>query len=277
MRELLVVTDLDGTLLDETTYEAGPARAALLRLAEAEVGLVLASSKTRAEMEALASSLPGAPPMALVVENGGALLRRTSAGAYETTVLGAPHPVLVAALAEIASEAGARLQGFSALSPDDLGRLTGLGRDEARRGRDREYDEPFLVLEGDLGHIAAAAARRSLRLHRGGRFFHLTGPSDKGRALRVLQGLLAAEGKLYHTVGLGDAPNDLAFLEVVDEAILVPRPDGRVHEGLAKALPGARRAPAPGPAGWNAVVLDLLAQRCREQAGRWEGAGARAS
>ena len=120
-------------------------------------------------------------------------------------------------------------------------------------------------------------ARRGLRLHRGGRFFHLTGASDKGRALRVLLGLLAAEGRLYHTVGLGDAPNDLAFLEAVDEAILVPRPDGRVHEGLANALPRARHAPAPGPAGWNAAVLDLLARRCRAPAGPRPGPGARAS
>jgi mannosyl-3-phosphoglycerate phosphatase len=277
MKDLLVVTDLDGSLLDETTYEAGPAREALVRLGAAGVGLVLASSKTRAEMEALASALPGAPPVALVVENGGALLRRMSGGESETTVLGAPHRALVAALAEIAAEVGARLQGFSALSPHDLARLTGLGLDEVRRGQTREYDEPFLVLEGDLGRIAAAVARRGLRLHRGGRFFHLTGPSDKGRALRVLQGLLAAEGRLYHTIGLGDAPNDLAFLEVVDEAILVPRPDGRVHEGLAAALPGARHAPAPGPAGWNAAVLDLLARRYREPAAPLPGAGARAS
>lgn len=277
MRDLLVVTDLDGTLLDEATYEAGPAREALLRLGAAKVGLVLTSSKTRAEMEALASSLPGAPPVALVVENGGALVRRLAGGERETTVLGAPHRALVAALSAIAQEAGVRLQGFSALPPDDLARLTGLGLDDARRGRQREYDEPFLALPGDLGRIAAAVSRRGLRLHRGGRFLHLTGASDKGRALRVLLGLLAAEGKLYRTVGLGDAPNDLAFLEVVDEAILMPRPDGRVHEGLAAALPAARHAPAPGPAGWNAAVLGLLVRQCPEPSGPLPEVGARAS
>ncbi|HEY6548375.1 MAG TPA: mannosyl-3-phosphoglycerate phosphatase [Vicinamibacteria bacterium] len=263
VRDLLVITDLDGTLLDEATYEAGPARDALLGLDAAGVGLVLASSKTRAEMEALAASLPGAPPVALVVENGGALLRLLAGREPETTVLGAPHRALVAALAEIAAESGARLQGFSALAPGDLARLTGLGPHDVKYAQKREYDEPFLVLEGDLGRLAAAASRRGLRLHRGGRFFHLTGGSDKGRAVRVLLGLLAAEGRLFHTVGIGDAPNDLAFLEAVDEAILVPRPDGRVHEGLAHALPRARHAPAPGPAGWNAAVLDLLARRGR--------------
>ena len=46
--------------------------------------------------------------------------------------------------------------------------------------------------------------------------------------------------------------------------------------GIVKPV-GAQAAPAPGPAGWNAAVLELLAQRCREPAGPREGAGARAS
>ena len=268
MKELLVVTDLDGSLLDEATYDASPAHEALGRLGSSGVPLVLASSKTRAEMEALAASLPGPPPLALIVENGGSIVRAARSGELETTVLGAPHDQLVSALEEIARETGARLRGFSSVPPEELSRLTGLGGDEVRRGRQREYDEPFLLEEGELAWVAAAAARRGLRLHRGGRFLHLTGASDKGRALRVLLGLLAAGGRQFHTAGLGDAPNDLAFLEVVDEAILVPRPDGRVHERLAAALPQAAHAPAPGPVGWNAAVLDLLARRdaLREQA-----------
>jgi len=266
MRDLLVVTDLDGSLLDESSYDIAPARDALLRLAALGVPLVLASSKTRAEMDALSAHLPGGPPLALLVENGGAVVRRTAFGDLEETPLGTSHAELVEALRDIEREAGARVRGFSAIPVAELACLTGLPLEDARRGRSREYDEPFLLEEGDLGRIAAAAARRGLRLHRGGRFFHLTGASDKGRALRVLLGLLAAEGRHFRTVGLGDAPNDLSFLEVVDEAILVPRPDGRVHEGLAEALPAARHAPRPGPRGWNAAVLEALDRRGREPA-----------
>jgi mannosyl-3-phosphoglycerate phosphatase len=263
VKGLLVVTDLDATLLDEATYEVAPAREALERLAAEGIPLVLASSKTRAEMEALAGGLPGARPLALVVENGGALVREDGPPPAARTILGASHGDLLTALEEIARETGARLRGFSAIPPAELAKLTGLSRDQVERGRTREHDEPFLLEEGDLARLAAAAARRGLRLHRGGRFFHLTGASDKGRALRVLLGQLAAEGRHFRTAGLGDAPNDLAFLEVVDEAILVPRPDGHVHERLAAALPGARHAPFPGPRGWNAAVLDLLERHGR--------------
>jgi mannosyl-3-phosphoglycerate phosphatase len=180
----------------------------------------------------------------------------------------------VVALAEIAREAGARLVGFSALDPEELARLTGLRPDEVLQARLREYDEPFLLEEGDLARVATAAAHRRLRLSRGGRFLHLTGATDKGRALRVLLGLLAADGRSFHTVGLGDAPNDLPLLQAVDEPILVPRPDGQVHDRLREALPGAAAAPAPGPAGWGAAVLAVLARHARDDA---PAAGVRSS
>jgi mannosyl-3-phosphoglycerate phosphatase len=263
MKKLLVVTDLDGSLLDERSYEVGPAAEALLRLAAAGVPLVLASSKTKAEMEQLAGLLPGPPPLALIVENGGAIVRRTGGGTRQTTVLGTSHPRLVEALGEIARAAGARLAGFSALPPAELVRLTGLSPEDVERGKCREYDEPFLLVEGDLARVAAATASLGLRLHQGGRFLHLTGATDKGRAFRVLLGLLAADGGDFYTVGLGDAPNDVPLLEAVDEPILVPRPDGRVHEQLRRAFPQAAEAPAPGPTGWNAVVSAVLERRLR--------------
>jgi mannosyl-3-phosphoglycerate phosphatase len=264
MKGVLVVTDLDGALLDEATYDPAPATLALRRLEEEGVPLVLASSKTRTEMEALSASLPGGRPLALVVENGGAIVRLDGGRGRPVTVLGAPHPHLVRALGEIAGEVEASLTGFSALPPREIERLTGLSAEEVARGRRREYDEPFLIAEGgDVAKVAAAAHRRGLRVSRGGRFLHLTGGTDKGRAFRVLLGQLAAEGRLFTTLGLGDAPNDLPLLEAVDEAVLVPRPDGRVDETLRRALPRAQVAPAPGPVGWNAAVLAYLDGRSR--------------
>jgi hypothetical protein len=59
-------------------------------------------------------------------------------------------------------------------------------------------------------------------------------------------------------VGLGDAANDLPLLLAVERPIVIPRPGGGLDPALARALPGAEQAPAPGPAGWNAAVLRLL-------------------
>jgi mannosyl-3-phosphoglycerate phosphatase len=125
--------------------------------------------------------------------------------------------------------------------------------------QERRYDEPFLLDdEAAAPAVAAAAERRGLRVTRGGRFFHLTGAADKGVALRRLLDLWPTPGETLSSLGLGDSANDLPLLQAVDRPILVPRPDGRVSEELAAALPDAERAPRPGPEGWNEAVLVVL-------------------
>jgi mannosyl-3-phosphoglycerate phosphatase len=139
------------------------------------------------------------------------------------------------------------------LTPEVVGRLTGLTLEAARRALEREHDEPFLLEDAaHAGAVAAAAERRGLRVTRGGRFLHLTGATDKGRALRELLARVAPGGGLSGppaTVGLGDAANDLPLLLAVERPIVMPRRDRRLDPELA---------PAPGPAGWNAAVLTVL-------------------
>ena len=71
MPNLIVFTDLDGSLLDGTTYSYEAATPALTALREQGIPLVLVSSKTRAEMEPLRQRLGHRDPF--IVENGGAV------------------------------------------------------------------------------------------------------------------------------------------------------------------------------------------------------------
>lgn len=252
----LFVTDLDGTLLDERTYSYEPALPALAALAERGIGLILASSKTRAEMEPLAEALGLRSPM--IVENGGAYLMPRPDGGYESFALGVEREWLVRALGAIAREADLDLLGFSSLTPEEVSARTGLDVPAATLALDRAYDEPFLLADdGRWPDLEAAAARRGLQVTRGGRFGHLTGEASKGRAFREVLARLGGAGR-FLTVGLGDAPNDLSLLLGVDRPIVVPRGDGLPHPALSAALPHAGRAPAPGPEGWNAAVLAVL-------------------
>lgn len=253
----LVATDLDGTLLDHETYSFEPARPALALLAERSIPLVLVTSKTRAEAAAVAAEI-GTPPL-LIVENGGAVVV-PEGGGTRTIGLGVPYPRLVEALDAIAAETGASVRGFSSLSRREVEDLTGLRGAAAERARVRGFDEPFLVSDpGVVPALEKAAARRGLAVTRGGRFHHLVGAgTDKGRALRALLRLPVAGGEGVVTVGLGDAANDLPLLRAVDRPVIVPRPSGVEDAVLAAGLPGAERAPAPGPAGWNVAVLAIL-------------------
>ena len=66
---LIVFTDLDGTLLDHETYSLEPARPALDRLASEGIPLILASSKTAAEIDRLRAEI-GCADFPAIVENG---------------------------------------------------------------------------------------------------------------------------------------------------------------------------------------------------------------
>jgi mannosyl-3-phosphoglycerate phosphatase len=252
---LLVATDLDGTLLDEVTYSFEPARPALDELARRGASLVLASSKTQAEMEVIGRRLGLAA--ALIAENGAVLLVPRGNG-YKVLAGGVRRALLVEALAEIGRETGIRLRGFSSLSAEAVTSMTGLSIDAAGLALQRYYDEPFWLEDpADAPVVTQAAQRRGLAVTRGGRFFHLAGRSDKGSALRQLLARWTG-GPRWHTVGLGDAANDLPLLRAVARPIVVPGSDGTVRRELRAALPAAERAPAPGPAGWNAAVLSVL-------------------
>jgi len=251
----VVVTDLDGCLLDAATYRWEPARPALDALRRRGIPLVLCSSKTRAEMEPLAGAI-GAPGP-LVVENGGAIVEPGGA----VLVLGVTRDRLLEDLPEVAREAGVRVRSFAEMSVAEVAALTGLPEDQALLAMRREYDEPFVV-EAPPGRDPAVDARldraaraRGLQVTHGGRLHHLTGPADKGQALRAIAGAMPADGDV---VGLGDAANDLPLLLAVTRPIVMPRPDGTVDPLLTARLRGVERAPGPGPAGWSAAVLAAL-------------------
>ncbi|WP_447975056.1 HAD-IIB family hydrolase [Nitrospira sp. Kam-Ns4a] len=271
MPDLIVFTDLDGTLLDAATYTFDAAQEALDALRARAVPLILVSSKTRAETEPLRHRLGLADPF--VVENGGAVFIPTGyfpfpvpwaevRGTFQVIELGTPYARLRAALKEIGQALGCQLRGFGDLSLDEIAAVTGLPSHEAGLAKQREYDEPFLF-EGPpalADAVRGLAEARGLRCTKGGRFYHLMGASDKGKACRALIDcywqVAAGQGQPLVTVALGDSVNDLAMLALVDRPVLVRRPDGG-HAGDIQ-LPGVMRTTGIGPAGWSEAILDLL-------------------
>jgi mannosyl-3-phosphoglycerate phosphatase len=133
--------------------------------------------------------------------------------------------------------------------------LTGLSVYEARRAKEREFDEPFWV-EGDDDSRSWKAVELleagGLTVARGGRFFHVMGDCDKGRAVRELLRLYRNAFGRVAAGGLGDADNDLPFLREVDRAYVIAG-----DPNLMQALPEARGV-GPGPRGWAEAVTGFL-------------------
>lgn len=259
---LLVFTDLDGTLLSHDDYGFEPARPALDMLRRMDAVIVLASSKTRAEIEAVRARIGLDGPF--VSENGGALWvpadqapapipDATPADGYLCVAFGAPYAKLREALGEIAAKLGVELRGFGDMTAGEIAERTGLSVADAALARKREHNEPFVparaLTPDDTAVLSMLARARGLTVTRGGRFHHLTGRNDKGLAARRLVDAWRTRGAV-RSMGLGDGPNDLEMLAACEFAVIVARPDGTHAPELVAALPNAVRTRSPGPEGF---------------------------
>jgi mannosyl-3-phosphoglycerate phosphatase len=269
---LVIVTDLDGTLLDHDTYGCEAARDTLDRLTRNAVPVVLCSSKTQAEIAAVQRELGIRHPC--ISENGGALfipddyfpflpsvVRRVHNGV--AVEFGSPYRDVVAALQVVASRLRTTVVGFNDMSVEEVAQVCRLSLAQARLAKLREYDEPFRITSpgpAARARLRAALQARGFRYTRGGRFDHVTGATDKGLPLAALATLYQRNvGRRALTIGLGDGLNDLSLLANVDIPIVVRNRAAATTGRLLARLPAARVTQKPGPAGWSEAVCEVLA------------------
>lgn len=269
---LVIFTDLDGTLLDHTTYQWKEALPALDLCKKLQVPVILVSSKTRAEIELLRCELSIFAPF--ISENGGGIFFPQEAcevappgtslnqGLWRWS-LGIPYARLVQGLQEIRAELKWNIRGFSDMSIEEISQLTGLDKKTSRLAAMREHDEPFIIIDDKpAAHtdvLFKAAARKGLMVTVGGRFYHLKGKNDKGQAMEKLIGWYRQSHGEVTSVALGDSPNDIPMLERADYPFLIK--SSRDLLISKKRIPRLRLTRQQGPKGWNAAVLDILGKK----------------
>jgi mannosyl-3-phosphoglycerate phosphatase len=271
--QLILFTDLDGTLLDHHTYSWSAAQEALDRIHRRHVPLIFCTSKTHAEVEVLREELGNVHPF--ITENGGGLFiphayfSRHPKGAkrvssYHLITQARPYKEVVQELQKIALESGVCVVGFHDMSTREIAQNTGLPQHQAELARHREFDEPFLFAGSSpskklVKKFIETAAQHGMTVARGGRFWHLFAGTDKGQATRRLIKLYHKAGhNRPHSVGLGDSAADLPMLAAVDLPILLPRPDGSFDFQVVAHLRKVSRGLSPGPKGWNSAVVKVL-------------------
>jgi mannosyl-3-phosphoglycerate phosphatase len=269
-RKLVVMTDVDGCLVDHSTYSHAAADVAVERLKAAGIPLVLCSSKTRAELERLHEELGLTAPF--VVENGGALYvpagtfpfgipgARYAAG-YEVLEFGRPRSGVVATLLKTAARLGIEISTFSGMSVERVAEECGLSLAEARLAKLREYDEPFRLVDPDRAardRLCRALRSAGLRCSGGGRYDHVTGGTDKGAPVATIRRLYTQMFGEVAMVGLGDSLNDLELLNAVDIPVVVRNRASDTSALLLREVRGATVTSEEGPAGWQEAVAGLL-------------------
>jgi mannosyl-3-phosphoglycerate phosphatase len=229
------------------------------------------SSKTRAEIDILRRKLSLSAPF--VSENGGGIFfpsktfkERPRGASFDKGLwkwsLGLPYGQLVEGMREIREELAWNIKGFSDMSADEISRVTGLDKETANLAAQREFDEPFMILEDqrlDDSALVKAAARRGLTVTRGGRFYHLHGGNDKGRSMvKILSWYKRFHGEII-PIALGDSPNDFSMLKLADYPVLVRGQHD--FSKLKEGIPRLRITQETGPKGWNSAVLGILGNR----------------
>lgn len=268
----IVFTDMDGTLIDHDTYSYEAAKPALNALKEQGIPLIFCTSKTRAELEVYVKELDISHPF--ISENGGAIFipqnyfdvefnSSSKVGDYDVIELGTAYDKLRQALEEIRAVVNFEIIGFGDLDDVGVSEDTGLDIESARLAKVREYDEAFrLGKDGDTADVAKRLIEHikshGLSYTRGGRYWHIIGDNDKGKAVTILSEIYRRQfaANEVKTIGLGDSQNDLPMLQAVDIPLLVQKPGGQYDASVNDTK--INKIKGIGPVGWNLAILDIL-------------------
>ncbi len=249
---LVVFSDLDGTLLDHETYSWASAEPALALLKQLGIPVVLASSKTAAELEVLQAQI-GLMSYPAIVENGAGVIGRGPDVEADNTAYGRLREIL----SLIPSDLRIQFKGFGDMSTDEVARATGLPTDIAKLAQARAFSEPG-IWSGNLDEQAQFIQELSghgVSARAGGRFLTLSFGSTKKDRMDEIIALYSPQV----SVALGDAPNDTEMIENADYGFIVSNPHHPPMPRLKGEEEGrVQRTEAPGPEGWNAAITAFL-------------------
>nr|WP_243760233.1 HAD-IIB family hydrolase [Aestuariicella hydrocarbonica] len=293
---MIIVSDLDGSLLDHHSYSFEPARPLLKWLDFASVPVVLCTSKTHSEVLSLRQTLGNDSPF--IVENGAAVYLPKSEFHYQpegtegvgdfwckTFCQRREHWLKLLEEAKLHFDLDGKLEHFAEMSAERVAEVTGLDVQLAAQAKEREFGEPlrWLGTEEELLVFSQWFRDRGANVLHGGRFVHLAGDADKGRAMTwlVKQYQLQKRESQQHqfrvqhhhpsfqqhfqnqqngvrtlSIALGDSQNDVAMLECADRAVVIRSPSHEPPKLSRKH--GYWVSESTGPMGWTEGINHWL-------------------
>lgn len=260
----IVISDLDGTLLDPLTYSFGEALPAVDYLKRTGIPLILCSSKTRSEIELYRERLGNTDPF--ISENGGGIFIPERYFPFDTVgeqrsrytviTLGKPYAGIRKVFSRLREQTMAKVRGFGDMTSSEVAAITGLPLSEAVLALNREFDEPFVFEEEKNREMFLSAIMAAGLSWTKGSIYHALGDNDKGKAVGVLKGFFKKAFGPVRTIGIGDSMNDLPMLRAVDCPVLVQKKGGGYEKGIE--VPGLILAQGAGPEGWVSGLESVL-------------------
>ena len=264
----LIFTDLDGSLLNHHNYSHTEADNTLIYLEQNKIPVIPCSSKTQAEIENLRLDLNNQHPF--IVENGAAVFipkQYFNEQPNDTVVKGdywvksfvQPHEYWIEKLNTIRNTFSGLYTSFNEMSNEEIAQVTGLSLNQASLAANRQFSEPVLWLGNDKqkqNFIFALKAIKATVLQ-GGRFLHICGNTDKGKALMWLTNVYQQQhNQTYSTLAVGDSHNDSQMLDIADHALIIRSPVHGVP--ILTRINNITISEKLGPAGWAQGIQSIL-------------------
>ena len=283
--QIVVVTDIDASLLEPGSRFLPDERAALAFLAERGIPLVINSSRSRAEIERLHHTLNIVTPF--ISEHGSALFlphqwlpfvadRARPAVGGHVVDFGRRYYEVVDTLRLVCRELNLEIVSFAELSIDEVAQELGVPSAEAQLVKLREYTELFRIedeSEATLSRLFKALRRRGLRCCQRGRHFLVSATPNRAESLRTLKGLWKRAWGEHVMVGLGDSEDDVSWLQFVDVPIFIENGRSGIPARVLRKLPTVRLTERHGRLGWSDAVFEFVGKAIasREPAARSQG------
>ncbi|MBF0265352.1 MAG: HAD-IIB family hydrolase [Gammaproteobacteria bacterium] len=277
MTHWIISTDLDGTLLDHHTYSYQSAMPAIKKSLSKGIPIIFNTSKTLPETIDVQKEIGVSSPF--IIENGAAVylpktlyreltdhIKSKSCREdyqYFYNSLGIKREKILDHLSKLKTEFNYDFTGFSELSDKQLMALTGLELIQAQNAKARSFSEPVIWEDSavQLKNFKMQLKQVGLKVLKGGRFYHIQGHNNKGKALIWLKNLYQ---KFYHNIdasydvkviALGDSENDVDMLNCSDIPVII-----RSNNHKAPSVNHKQQIISNniGPLGWNNEVLNIL-------------------
>ena len=261
-KDILIFTDLDGSLLNHSNFEFYTIKPFILKCLRNNIRIIPNTSKTKNEVEFFSEQLGVDIPF--IVENGSAIhnldlvcshfdkniksliLSRTANEIFE--IFNNKVPLSLRNQCLFLKDMNASKQS----------KVLGLNGEQLTSALNRLYSIP-LIFNGPIeikNELISIFNDLDIKLHEGGRVINICDNCSKGDAMKIILKKMENIKKKYHSIVIGDSPNDISMLALSNQPCVVPLPN---QENLKKIkLKKVIRANQVAPDGWKEVVLKSL-------------------
>lgn len=274
MKNILIITDLDGTLIHYKTFEFKSIVPYIDELTSKGVKIVPSSSKCFEEIKYINRDL--GLSSVFIVENGSAIyfLKKVFAnkpknseeiGDYWRIKLGIDRKNIQTILMKNNFKKFLKyilfLRNMTRLQQSYY---TGLKPDTLDISLKKEFSEPLIWMgtNSDLDEFANSLNEEGISINKGAKLLHLTGLTNKGDAmLELIKQLETAKyfnnekENLITTIAIGDSFNDKPMLELADYALLIKVPNMKTPQ--LRKTDNVYHSEKIAPLGWKQTLQEI--------------------